>query len=233
MSKDAIIMFLRYPERGKMRTRLAREIGDDLAFELYVCFIRDILNTLRAVDAETIIVGTGSTGKGPPGIFGKSLRLVQRGRDFGERLHNAFADVFTRGFDRAVLVGIECPGLTAGYIRQAFGELGNHDAVIGPDRDGGYSLIALHGRSLRAEIFKDISWGTSRVLVETVEKIEDALTGLSILDQVERVNGVEDLARLAGDEASPARNTRQFLEQHREALPGNQEEKVGINPVSE
>ncbi|HOT44137.1 MAG TPA: TIGR04282 family arsenosugar biosynthesis glycosyltransferase [Spirochaetota bacterium] len=221
MNKDAVILFLRYPERGKMKVRLAQEVGDDLAFELHVRFIRDILNTLRAVNAETIIVGTGSTGKGPPGIFGKSIRLVQRGHNFGERLHNAFADVFYRGFDRAALIGIECPGLRADYIRQALGELGNHDAVIGPDRDGGYGLLALHGRSLRAEFFEDIPWGTARVFVETVGKIEDALLELSILDQMERVNGVEDLVRLAGEGGSPAIITRQFLEQHREKLMEN------------
>jgi len=219
-NRDAIILFLRYPERGKMKTRLAREIGDDLAFDLHVCFIRDLLNTLRAVNAETIIVGTGTTGKGPPGIFGKSIRLVQRGHDFGERLYNAFGDVFSRGFDRAVLIGIECPGLSAGYIRQALGELGDHDAVIGPDRVGGYCLIALHERSLRADFFKNISWGTSRVLVETVGRIEDALMELSILDQMERISGVEDLARLAGEGVSAPRHTRQFLEQHRDILPG-------------
>ncbi len=114
---------------------MAKEIGNDLAFDLSVCFIRDILDTLHTVDAETIIVGTRTTGKGPPGIFGKSLRLVQRGHDPGARLHNAFADVFSHGFDRAVLVGIESPGLPADYIRQAFNELGRLSAAPEPSAD--------------------------------------------------------------------------------------------------
>jgi uncharacterized protein len=221
LNKDAIILFLRYPERGNMKTRLAREIGEDLAFDLSVCFIRDILNTLHTVDAETIIIGTGTTGKGPPGIFGRLLRLVQRGHDPGERLHNAFADVFSRGFARAVLIGGDCPGLPADYIREAFSELGSHDAVLGPVRDGGYYLIALHDRSLRADFFQDISWGTSKVLVETVGKIEDACMELSILQQVERIDGAKDLRLLVDGRAASAIKTMEFIEMNREKLLGS------------
>ncbi len=220
MNKEAVILFLRYPERGNMKTSLAKELGDDLAFELSVCFIRDIMNTLRAVSAETIIVGTGSTGKGPPGIFGRSLRLVQRGHDPGERLHNAFADVFSRGFLQAVLIGGDCPGLPAEYVRQAFVELGSHDAVLGPDSDGGCYLMALHDRTLREEFFRDIPWGTSKVLAETVGKIEGAFMELSILAQVERIGGMEDIRRLVDYRDSSAVNTMQFIEMNREKLLG-------------
>ncbi len=222
MNKDAVIFFLRYPERGKVRSRLAEEIGDDLAYELYIRFIRDILGAIRAVDAENIIVGTGSTGKGPPGFFGRSLRLVQRGHDPGERLYHAFADVFSRGYTRAVLIGSDCPGLTADYIREAFVELGNHDAVLGPRSDGGYCLIAFHKRSLRDEFFRGISWGTSRVLIETMGKIEDTMMELSILSQEAVVDGLDDLRRFYEDRvrSAPAFNTAQFIEQNREKLFG-------------
>lgn len=220
MNKDAIILFIKYPERGGMKTRLAEEIGEDLAFDLTICFMRDIVNTLHSVEAETIIIGTGSTGKGPPGIFGRSLRLVQRGHDPGERLYNAFADVFIRGISRAVLVGGDCPGLSASYVREAFAELDSHDAVIGPVADGGYYLIGLHDRSLSAEYFRDISWGTSKVLVQTVGKMEDAFMELSLLPQIRLVNSVEDLRFLVEERAVQARNTLQFIELNRDKLDG-------------
>ncbi len=222
MKKDAVILFLRYPERGKMKIPLSAELGDDMAYELSICFIRDILGTLRAVDAETIIVGTGSTGKGPPGIFGGLLRLVQRGHDTGERLYHAFADVFSRGFTRAVLIGANCPGLSAVYIRQAFGELGNHEAVLGPAGDGGYYLIGFHDRSVRPEFFLDISWGTARVLAETMGKIEDTLMELSILPQLESIERTDDIRRFADERerSAMAGSTMNYITLNRERLFG-------------
>ncbi|MBP7738583.1 MAG: TIGR04282 family arsenosugar biosynthesis glycosyltransferase [Spirochaetes bacterium] len=222
MKKDAVILFLRYPERGKMKTPLSAELGDDAAYDLTICFIRDILGTLRAVEAETIIVGTGSTGKGPPGIFGGTLRLVQRGHDPGERLYHAFADVFSRGFSRAVLIGVDCPGISAVRIRQAFSELGNHEAVIGPANDGGYYLAGFHDRSVRPDFFRDISWGTGRVLAETIGKIEDTLMELSILPQLERIETANDLRRFADERerSAMAASTMNYVTLNRERLFG-------------
>lgn len=224
MKKDAVILFLRYPERGKMKTPLSAELGDDAAYDLAICFIRDILGTLRAVEAETVIVGTGSTGKGPPGIFGGLLRLVQRGHDPGERLYHAFTDVFSRGFTRAVLIGPNCPGLSAVNIRQAFSELGNHEAVLGPSSDGGYYLIGFHERSARLDFFSDISWGTARVLAETMGKIEDTLMELSILPQLEKLETADDLRRFADERerSAMAASTMNYVTLNRERIFGVQ-----------
>jgi uncharacterized protein len=222
MKSGVVILFLRYPERGKVKTRLAQDIGDDLAYDLYVCFIRDALGAVRDVDADLIIVGTGSTGKGPAGIFGRSVRLLQHGRDLGARMYHAFADVFSRGYSRAIMIGSDCPGLPAGYISQALLELESHDVVLGPTRDGGYYLIAFKEDSLREDIFHGIVWSTSRVFVETMSRIEDAALSVSILPQWEDIDELDDLRRFADDRerAGSAVHTLKFIDQNREKLYG-------------
>jgi uncharacterized protein len=221
-TRDAIIFFLRYPERGTVKTRLAQDIGDELAYGLYLCFIRDLLGSARAVDAELIIVGTGSTGSGPPRLFSRSLRLVQHGRDLGARMHHAFVDVFRRGYDRVVLMGSDCPGIPADYIKQAFDELAAHDVVLGPARDGGYFLVGFTAGSLRKEVFEEIPWSTTRVLAATIGAIEECSLELSILPQREDIDTLEDLTRFAADpeRAAAAVHTATFIEENREKIYG-------------
>lgn len=222
VTRDAIIFFLRYPERGKVKTRLAQDIGDELAYGLYLCFIRDLLGSARAVDADIIIVGTGSTGTGPRGLFGRSLRLVQHGRDLGARMHHAFVDVFRREYDRVVLLGSDCPGIPADYLKQAFDELSAHDVVLGPARDGGYCLVGFTAGSLRKEVFEEIPWSTTRVLAATISAIEECSLELSILPQREDIDTLEDLTRFAADpeRASAAAHTATFIEENREKIYG-------------
>jgi uncharacterized protein len=223
MKRDAIIFFLRYPELGKVKTRLAMEIGDELAYDLYRCFIQDIFKAIQTVDAETIIVGTGSAGVKPPEIFDRSFCLVQQGGDLGERMYRAFTDVFSRGFSRAVLIGSDCPGFPEDYIRQAITSLRNRDVVIGPSADGGYYLIAFHEHTLRKEIFQGISWGTSRVFTQTAEKIKDNRLALSELAVVADIDEMDDLRRFAGgDQARTglAPHTMKFIELNKERLCG-------------
>ena len=113
MKKNAFILFLKYPERGAVKTRLANVLGEDLTYELYQCFLADISAMTREIKAETIIVYSGPEGvsfSDFPGI--QCFR--QRGNNIGERMHNAFADVFAQGFERCVLIGSDSPDLPAG-----------------------------------------------------------------------------------------------------------------------
>ncbi len=205
-----------------VKTRLARTIGKDLAFELSICFIRDLLHTARGVDAEMIIVGTGSTGKGPAGLFGGSLRLLQHGRDLGARMHHAFVDVFARGFGRVALIGSDSPGLPSEYIRRAFHELRTHDIVLGPAKDGGYYLIAFNRESLMQEVFRDVPWGTNRVFTATMGKIDDSILRAFVLPQWEDIDEIDDLARFAEEPELHrcAPRTREFVEMNRERIFG-------------
>lgn len=226
MSGDAIILFIHYPEKGSLRPALAGDVGARLALELETCFIRDLLDAARSVDALPIVIGTGSTGAGPPGVFGDVLRLVQHGRGTGGRRYNAFADVFGRGLSRAVMLCGNSPGLSALSLRAAFSELDYHDAVLGPLKGGDYFLLGLTRGSLRRELFGDIPWDTSRVFVKTMGIIEDGSLKVSVLPQQEDILDREGLVRFARDPARSrdAAHTLACIERHRDIIFGNEDD---------
>lgn len=173
MKKNAFILFLKYPERGAVKTRLADTLGEDVTYELYKCFLADLSAMVREVKAEMIIVYAGVDGVSFPDFPGIEC-LRQRGNDIGERMHNAFLDVFARGFGRCVLIGSDSPDLPAVLVNDAFDKLDSADIVIGPGTDGGYYLIGCRRQSLCSSIFNGIKWSTSEVFKETVKRLDES-----------------------------------------------------------
>jgi len=112
---------------------------------------------------------------------------VQQGQDLGERMFQAFLDAFDAGSDRAVIIGTDCPELTADILRQAFEALQTHNLVLGPASDGGYYLIGLQ-RSV-AELFQNIPWGSDQVLTQTCQIADQlglTMTQLPVLTDIDR-----------------------------------------------
>ena len=141
-------MFIKYPERGAVKTRLASVPGDDLTYELYQCFLADISSMVRNVKAEKIIVYSGRESISFPDFPGIQC-LRQRGNDIGQRMHNAFVDVFSHGFERCILMGSDSPDLPAVLVNDAFNKLDLADVVLGPSVDGEYYLIGCKRPNLR------------------------------------------------------------------------------------
>jgi uncharacterized protein len=192
LKKNAFILFLKYPERGAVKTRLANTLGDDLTYELYQCFLADISAMTRRIKAQTIISYSGPKNvsfSDFPGI--QCLR--QRGKNIGERMHGAFLDVFAQGFERCVLTGSDSPDLPAGLVNDAFDKLKSVDVVLGPSEDGGYYLIGCKQHSLRQSIFHDINWSTAGVFPETVKRIVDSGLKFSPLPQRPDIDELDDL----------------------------------------
>lgn len=194
MKKNAFILFLKYPERGEVKTRLAGTLGDELTYELYLCFLADISVMTRQINAQTIIVYSGPEGvsfSDFPGV--QSLR--QRGNNIGERMHNTFADVFALGFEQCVLTGSDSPDLPAKIVNDAFDKLDLADAVLGPSADGGYYLIGCQRQGLCPSIFNGINWSTSEVFMETVKRIDKAGLKYALLPRWSDIDELDDLRK--------------------------------------
>jgi rSAM/selenodomain-associated transferase 1 len=117
----------------------------------------------------------------------------QRGADLGERLASAFCELLAGPGDRAVVMGSDCPDLGPAVIGGAFAALDQHDVALGPTRDGGYYLIGLSRPA--PGLFEGVSWGTSHVLSQTLERAERLglrVAGLAVLDDMDTP---EDLVR--------------------------------------
>lgn len=173
MKENAFILFLKYPERGKVKTRLADALGDDPAYQLYANFLADIAAMTRHVNAQTVIVYSGPACVSFADFPGVEC-LQQRGRDIGERMYFALLDVFASGFERCVLAGSDIPDLPYGMINDAFEILRSVDMVLGPSTDGGYYLVGCKKGSLRQSIFSGIPWSTISVFSETLKRIDEA-----------------------------------------------------------
>ncbi len=173
MNDRALILFLKKPEKGKVKTRLAQTLGDELVLELYNQFVADILETCGEVDADTIIALSFENGQiDEPGFSDEFKCIEQRGKDLGERMYNALMETADLGYKDIVLIGSDIPDIPVGLIQDAFDKLHSSDVVLGPSKDGGYYLIGFNRDKLNPAVFDGIIWSTPRVLDSTVEVLK-------------------------------------------------------------
>ncbi len=125
--------------------------------------------------------------------------VLQRGGDLGARMHHAVVRALRR-HRAAIVVGTDCPVLTARDLQRAAALLRSHDVVLAPAEDGGYALIGL--RKPSAALFSGISWGTGKVFQQTTKKLNDAGLRWRALRTVWDVDRPEDLERLRSRRSS-------------------------------
>jgi len=192
------ILFTRFPEPGRTKTRLVPVLGAEGAAELQRRMTEHMLRVLR----EFATVGDGCAldvrfagGNVPRMQFWLGCDVAcrpQGGGDLGRRMARAFQDAFDAGHGSAVIVGSDCPGIAPQLVRTAFDVLGRCDLVLGPAEDGGYYLIGM--QRFLPEVFEGISWGTDRVLAETLERGRRHGLSWELLPRLADVDRPEDLA---------------------------------------
>lgn len=196
MNRRHLIIFTRYPEPGKTKSRLIPALGKQGAARLQREMTAHTLDwagdILRRDDADVEVLFEGGDRQRMKACFGNSFTYRPQGDgDLGRRMARAFHESFQAGTTRVVIVGSDCPGVTPELVRTAFDRLSNHDLVLGPAIDGGYYLLGL--RSDIPQLFDDVPWGTDEVLKRTL--YEAARLGLSVaqLEPLADVDRPEDL----------------------------------------
>jgi uncharacterized protein len=191
-----LLIFVKYPEPGKVKTRLAKNIGLENAALLYRKMAEGIIYDLSKLTDYTKIIFFD-----PPERKSDVMRwlkfnglsfIAQEGNSLGEKMLNAFSHAFSLGADKAVIIGTDCPQITTQTILRAFEKLEKSEAVIGPSYDGGYYLLGL--RRFSREIFHDIDWSTNLVFDQTMKKIRDEGLQSTCLETLRDVDTVEDLS---------------------------------------
>lgn len=197
--RDALLLFfVRYPEAGEVKTRLAKIIGSGEAAELYRNFILDMLLRIKSSSLSFKICFSPEK-KGVPliALLGKEYRYApQRGGDLGEKMKAAFMDSFAEGYERLVLIGSDFPDLPSSFLNEAVDVLNTHDSVIGPALDGGYYLIGFKRSSFVESIFEGMDWGREGVFRETLSMLSDHKQRVHILPAWNDVDTLEDLKQL-------------------------------------
>nr|WP_321221933.1 TIGR04282 family arsenosugar biosynthesis glycosyltransferase [uncultured Psychroserpens sp.] len=164
--KTALIVFTRNPELGKCKTRLAKTLGDQSALDIYKYLLQHTAQVAQQVEANRYVfysVEINTNDIWSEAYFSKKL---QNGNDLGERMHNAFDELFKAKYQKVIIIGSDLLDLNRDIIENAFKKLDHHDVVLGPAIDGGYYLLGM--KQLHPAIFKNKAWGTETVRQDTL-----------------------------------------------------------------
>ena len=206
-SPQHLLVFAREPVLGRVKTRLAADIGPEAALEVY----RELLALTAAAVTATAVPATVWLAEAPhPTADAAQPRPAQPRPEWpglpwcvqppaallGERMAHAFGEAFAAGAGRVVIIGTDCPGLQPAILQQAYAALEAHDLVVGPAEDGGYYLLGL--RELQPALFANKDWSTATVLPDTLA--DAARLGLRVaqLPVLHDVDSARDLAAWRG-----------------------------------
>ncbi len=169
-SKKALIIFTRNPELGKVKTRLAKTVGDESALNIYKFLIQHTVEITKDLNVDKYVFYSEEIHKYDAWDFDIFRKKLQSGNDLGERMHNAFVDIFNMGYEMAIIIGCDMFDMNKKDLETAFDALKTNSFVIGPAQDGGYYLLGM--KEPQQKIFLNKEWGTSSVLERTLKDLE-------------------------------------------------------------
>lgn len=191
MNKNLLMIFTRNPELGKVKTRLAKSLGDKKALEIYIFLLNRTKEIVEQLSCDIAVFYSEKVRENDIWENKGYQKYAQEGNDLGERMLNAFDTSFKKGYEKVAIIGSDLYDLEPQHINSAFQELDNHDTVIGPADDGGYYLLGL--KKVIPEIFKNKQWGTSTVRENTLSDLEKHnVFLLSILNDVDIFDDIKD-----------------------------------------
>ncbi|MEP6700956.1 MAG: TIGR04282 family arsenosugar biosynthesis glycosyltransferase [Bacteroidota bacterium] len=192
--KEVLIVFAKNPDAGKVKTRLAASIGNEAALFVYQNLLAHTVSITKELPVEKFVFYSENVILQDIWDDKHFSKQVQAGNDLGERMKNAFADTFQKGYNKSVIIGTDCPELNAGIIIKAFDYLDLYDVVIGPAEDGGYYLLGM--KQLHSQVFENINWSTDAVFEETRMKCDTLKLNYALLPVLRDIDRVEDLKYL-------------------------------------
>ncbi len=195
MIRRAILIFVKNPELGKVKTRLAADIGDQQALQAYIELSNYTKRVVTDVDIATdkyVFYSHTIDTKDiwPNHLFRKKLQI---GSDLGERMANASKSLLPP-YDQLIIIGTDCGVLTQKIISKAFDELNNYDLVLGPTEDGGYYLVGMSGD--HTFVFEQIHWSTEKVLEQSLHRIQLHSKSVKLLTTLYDIDNYRDWKRL-------------------------------------
>jgi rSAM/selenodomain-associated transferase 1 len=195
-----LLFFIKNPEKGKVKTRLASAMGDEMAVKLYRRFLLEMLSTLNRGTFLFYLCfyPENSLNYLKDWLGDHYLYTPQRGENLGERMKNGFVEAFSMNFKRVVLIGSDIPDLPIEFIQAAFQSLKEKDVVIGPSIDGGYYLIGFKEKTFSPQVFEGIPWSTNRVFEETMKVLKKEKLTFHTLQSLRDIDTIEDLKNLPG-----------------------------------
>lgn len=207
MTKELIIVFVKNIKLGKVKTRLAKTIGNQAAFEVYSELVKVTEGATRNIAIDKRIYFSDAIIETK---WDKDYKAVQKGDNLGERMKNAFKKGFEDGYERIVLIGSDLPDISSEHIKNGLNALKNNNVVFGPAVDGGYYLIGLS--DLKEFIFDEKPWSQSSLLEVTLKEMKQKEISYHLLRPLNDIDTFEDL------EVSDFYNSNEKLKQRIQQL---------------
>jgi len=192
---ERLIVFARNLVEGKVKTRIASKIGDELALEVYRILLGNTIQTVASLPAtiEPVIYYSDFAETDSNFDFEGIRTEVQDGSGLGERMANSLVKEFGSGAKKVCIIGTDIYNLSTQIIVKAFRQIQDNNVVIGPAMDGGYYLLGLN--SLNTKLFADISWSKSTVLKNTINNINHLGLKYELLEYLSDVDEYDDIPK--------------------------------------
>lgn len=198
------MIFVKNPEMGKVKTRLAKTIGNNSALLVYKHLLQYTKNTALELGLDRHVYYSNFID--PYDLWDNNVfrKYKQEEGDLGFRMKSAFEGAFEEGYEKVVVIGSDCYELDAASIEDAFKRLDTNDCVVGPANDGGYYLLGM--RQFTPELFEGIVWSTDQVYPTTLAKCEAqklsvaSLKEMTDIDEFCDIEKFDDLVDLVANE---------------------------------
>lgn len=189
VSKPVLIIFVKNPELGKVKTRLAQGVGEEMALRIYKELLNHTKKTTLGVAAERLLFYSENIATQDGWSTDDFHKHLQSDGGLGDRMSKAFGQAFEYG--RPVLIiGSDCAQMNASIIEDGIKQLATHDFVVGPAEDGGYYLLGM--RQFMPAVFENITWSTENVLSCTLDIMKTNNWSYFLLPELSDIDYAED-----------------------------------------
>ncbi|MDP2413233.1 TIGR04282 family arsenosugar biosynthesis glycosyltransferase [Daejeonella sp.] len=191
LSTTALVIFVRNPISGQVKTRLAKDIGDERTLAIYLQLLQHTLEITRGLSFRKFIYYADEVSDYDLWSVPGYTKRKQNGNHLGERMHNSFKELFDQGFTRIIIIGSDCFQLKTETLEEAVALLESNAAVIGPASDGGYYLLGL--TKFYPEVFIDKPWSTNQVFEKTIKDFINQGISYALLEELSDIDDITDL----------------------------------------
>ena len=188
MNKNLLIVFVKNIKLGKVKTRLAKTIGTEGAFQVYKHLVEITENVTNQISFEKRVYFSDVIINEK---WQKTTKFVQKGADLGQKIQNSFENGQKDGFDKILLIGSDLPDISSTIIQKGINELENNEVVFGPAEDGGYYLVGMSKPHFC--VFENKQWSTENLLQTTLNELNEKGIGYSLLETLNDVDTIDDL----------------------------------------
>lgn len=187
----ALIIFVKDPVPGQVKTRLAQTIGDQSACDVYRTLLKNTLDISLPLVCPKFVYYADAVNQDDLWNVPGYIKKLQEGEDLGERMYNAFKDLFYLGFEKVLIIGSDCYDLKTEIIEDGFRLLNTEKVVIGPASDGGYYLLGMN--VLIPELFFNKEWSTDQLKEQTINELRRMGVTYGLLPELSDIDDLDDL----------------------------------------